>query len=271
MPICGRSRYGSNALALDPQKGSMRNSLRTRTALAIGILLLAGCGLRAVGHVASVTPPVQTEATTGIALTHTAELSETARAKGQTETFQIAINTAVVQTEEALSQIATRVSGTETAHAPTATPPPSPTSPATPTASPTGTATPMPKPTVPQQTVAPRATVEPPGIDVYDAYQTVQALASLNDSQVVHCTTFIDKYNHMSSLPENFDDLADYATARSLVLTTSRDEMINCTDWLAGNSTSNVIPFQQWGMSRQGAEQARQLLRPLVIALGFTP
>ena len=249
----------------------MRYSLITRTAVAIGILLLAGCSQQDAGSLASATPLVQTAPSTGIPVTATAVPSETSSAVDQTQIFQIAINKAVVQTQAALSHLATQVSRTETADAPTVTPSPSSTASATPTVPPTSTGTAKPKPTVPPQKVAPKATSEPPGAVVYDAYQTVQALASLNDSQTVGCHTFVDKYNHLSSLPESYDDMADYGKARSLVLTTSRDEMINCADWLAGNSTSNVIPFQQWGMSRQGAEQARQLLRPLVIALGFTP
>ena len=44
-----------------------------------------------------------------------------------------------------------------------------------------------------------------------------------------------------------------------------------CDSALAGVETSYYIPFQHWGLSRQGVDNALTTLRPAMTEMGLTP
>ena len=251
----------------------MKSVILILAAWAIAALVLTGCSGPLSTQSMSNTQDVQAAIATGIVLTLEAEEASAAAHESQTQVLQSLIGTAVAQTEIARNAMATSVSGTETANAPTATPSlmPSATASATATAMPTETSTVT-------ATIAPRVvsatpspTSAPQGVIVYDAYRAIQTLASLNDSQTVSCQSFVDTYNFLGSLPSEYAGVPEYAWARAHVLSTSRDEMLNCEAYLAGANTDEFILFIQWGMSRQGTEEALKVLRPIIVALGFTP
>ena len=264
-------------LANGKSEGQMKVLMRTRAALAVAALLMASCSLPSPNRSAEQTQTIQDAIDLGIALTRTAEQALTEAAKGSqqeirgsgsgsnsgaSETQAAEASRATDTSASATNAAATQASAAETANAPTATPPPSD------TPRPTATQTEVPTAT---RTATRSAPPTPSGAVVNDAYQTIRTLASLNDSQTVQCDVFVERYDHLVSLPATFNNELDYERARAHVIDTSRDEAGFCRAFLAGTNTSNTIPFLQWGLSRDGTDTALNMLRPVVIKYGFTP
>ena len=63
---------------------------------------------------------------------------------------------------------------------------------------------------------------------------------------------------------------ASYQAALAKVIDTSRDEYLFCMNVLQGTPTDEFIPQQQWELSRSGVEQALELLKPGLAALGIS-
>jgi hypothetical protein len=264
-----------NKLALGPKDksdrlanhigGKMKLFLMHSLALIGVLLILAACSQSAAVIPATPALSIQDAVGTGISLTSTAE-----------SVFNSAVATGISQTQAARPPSPTEVTQTQV--------------PATQTAMPSQTLTPFPTPTPSPHLPAPintrTAAAKTPHISVpitplpptplpaevvFDEYHTIQTLGSLNDSNSVDCQQFVKEYNHLSGLPASYAGIDEYARARAQVLETSRDENLFCAAALVGANTDNTIPFLQWGASRQGTDQAANLLRPVIIALGFTP
>ena len=184
------------------------------------------------------------------------------------------LDTAATQRSRSLTQTA----AVPPTRPPTLTPTVSASDTQIPTATATDTARPSPRP-------GPSATQAVSNVGKFkaslnDLYSSTKALGSLNDSDFVNCRSFVDTYNHIISEPSYTLTGADAATqdaysryqqAIAIVRDTSRDEKMFCDSALAGVETSYYIPFQHWGLSRQGVDNALTTLRPAMTEMGLTP
>lgn len=190
-------------------------------------------------------------------------------------------------------EIATRMSATETAKPTNTLIPTSTTTPKfTPSHAPTSSATLLSTitPTHTPKVVfsPPRPTVSSPSKALLDSMRnlkkSVQLLANDNPDFIT-CNR-----DSAESVPNNFEAIINYPTydvtqsssvvqdaynryrqAISIIQTTNHDLYQNCVSWLAGTNTSSTIPFQTWGLARQGVSNALTVLEPGIAELESSP
>ncbi len=191
--------------------------------------------------------------------------------------------TALAQVTEDAIRVATGIAQTLTAQ-PTAPFTASATATLTAAPSPTPTATLAPTLTRPPVTLQPAATSAPPTPDFLATAAIVkmqiEGFGGLIDEALqqgyIDCQNVVNQYTAIFNAPTlNVPgDLAGayqlYSDGVNIFTTKARDLNQNCVDFMA-NPSGDEIPFQQWGLARQGVNEAVDKLRQAITSAGGTP
>lgn len=99
-------------------------------------------------------------------------------------------------------------------------------------------------------------------------------LGGMLDSRMVYCDVWLEKFDRIAGLPTydttNANDTSKWAYGQyRMAIDTFKAAANDMTQNARNNcQRGGSIPYQQWGMARQGINQATDILQPAIKALG---